>query len=97
MWISPLEIETTLLEHDAVKECAVVGIPVDGLTQPCAFIVLAAGQFDTVQLVKELQTHTKSRLAPHKYPREIIFVEALPKTASGKIDRNTLAKLRQES
>lgn len=97
MWISPLEIETTLLEHHAVKECAVVGIQVDGLTQPCAFIVLAAGQSDTVQLVKELQAHTKSQLAPHKYPREVIFVDALPKTASGKIDRNTLAKLKQKN
>ena len=47
IWISPLEIETCLLEHEAVQECAVVGVQVDGLTQPCAYIVLAQGQLES--------------------------------------------------
>jgi len=90
MWISPLEIETCLLEHEAVQECAVVGIQDDGLTFPRAYIVLAANQFDAPQLVGQLQQYAKSRLAPHKYPREIFFIAGLPKTASGKLDRKSL-------
>lgn len=96
MWVSPLEIENCLLAHEAVQECAVVGVEVNGLTQPCAYIVLATGQFDAIQLVEQLQLHVKTQLAPHKYPREILFVESLPKTGSGKIDRTALAQLKRQ-
>jgi benzoate-CoA ligase family protein len=92
MWVSPLEIESSLLEHDAVQECAVVGIEVDGLTQPCAYIVLAAGQSGGAELIETLQMHVRTRLAPHKYPRQVRFVESLPKTSSGKIDRGALTR-----
>ncbi len=97
IWISPLEIESCLLEHEAVQESAVVGVQVEGLTQPCAFIVLSKRQLEEVQLVEQLQTYVKSQLAPHKYPREIVFIDALPKTTSGKIDRNSLTKIKQKN
>jgi benzoate-CoA ligase family protein len=85
IWVSPFEVESALASHEAVLECAVVGHDdADGLTKPKAFVVLKA---DVTVEVHELQAFVKSRLAPYKYPRWIELVTALPKTATGKIQR----------
>ena len=91
--IGPFDIEHALIEHPAVVESAAVGKP-DPLRGEIvtAFVVLAAGYEPTEQLKRELQEHVKQTTAPYKYPREIEFVEALPKTISGKIRRIELRK-----
>lgn len=87
-YVSPIEIESALIEHPAVLECAVVGkTDVDGLTKTAAYVVLNGAQAGTPALIDELKAFVKSRLTPHKYPREILFVSDLPKTATGKIQR----------
>jgi benzoate-CoA ligase len=86
-YVSPVEVEMTLVQHDAVLEAAVTGIERDGLVKTCAFVVLKRGIAGHPALVAELQAFTKARLAPHKYPRKIVFVDDLPKTATGKIQR----------
>jgi benzoate-CoA ligase family protein len=84
-WVSPLEIESCLLSHKAVLECAVVGAHDDeGLMKPKAFVIRRPGS--SVE-VAELQTLVKERLQPYKYPRWVEFVDELPKTASGKVQR----------
>jgi benzoate-CoA ligase family protein len=84
-WVSPLEIESCLLSHPGVLECAVVGAADgDGLMKPKAFVVRTAAA--DVQ-AEELQALVKERLQPYKYPRWVTFVDELPKTASGKIQR----------
>jgi 4-hydroxybenzoate-CoA ligase len=98
IWVSPVEVEATLLEHPAVLECAVVGeADAQGLVKPVAFVVLKERTEGAVMgsdgpptldaLARELQEHVKQRLAPYKYPRRVIFRDALPKTATGKIRR----------
>ncbi len=85
MYVSPFEVEATLLEHPAVLESAVIGkTDADGLVKTKAFVVLAQGGQASAE---ELQAFVKQRLAPHKYPRFIEFVDELPKTATGKIQR----------
>jgi benzoate-CoA ligase len=87
-YVSPIEVESALIAHPAVLECAVVGRPdSEGLTKTVAYVVLRAGQVPTEALCTELKAFVKGRLAPHKYPRDILFVEDLPKTATGKIQR----------
>lgn len=89
--IGPFEVESALVEHDAVVEAAVVGRADPERTQiVTAFVVLAAGRQGGDDLATELQTHTRELTAPYKYPREIHFVEELPKTISGKIRRSQL-------
>ncbi len=86
--VSPIEVEGTLTEHPAVLECAVVAYQDDAdLTKPKAFVVLHADAEPSDELVAELQEFVKSRIAPFKYPRRIEFSTALPKTATGKIQR----------
>jgi acetyl-CoA synthetase len=89
--IGPFEVESALLEHNAVQEAAVVGSPdvIRGLIVK-AFIVLAPGYTPSDALVRDLQNHVKKVTAPYKYPRSIEFVEILPKTISGKIRRSEL-------
>ena len=86
--IAGLEVEEALHRHPAVAECAVVGVP-DATRGNIvkAFVVLTRGVEGTAPLVKAMQDFVKADIAPYKYPREIAFVEALPKTASGKIQR----------
>jgi benzoate-CoA ligase len=85
IYVSPFEVEATLVQHPAVLEAAVIGVPdAEGLTKTKAFVVLKTGaQADEATL----KTFVKERLAPFKYPRQIAFVEELPKTATGKIQR----------
>ena len=86
--IGPFEVESALLEHDAVAESAVVGKPdLDRGQLVKAFVVLRAGHSGSDELARELQEHCKRVTAPYKYPREIEFVASLPKTRSGKIRR----------
>ena len=88
MWVSPAEVEAALVGHDSVLEVAVVGREDEhGLTKPQAFVVVRPGVTASPALVEELQRYVKDRLAPYKYPRWIEFLEALPKTATGKIQR----------
>jgi 2-aminobenzoate-CoA ligase len=85
------EVEWALLAHPAVSECAVVGAPdPERGTVVKAYIVLASGRAGDIALVKELQDFVKQRIAPYKYPRVIEFLAALPKTATGKLQRKAL-------
>ena len=97
--IGPFEVESALLEHPAVMEAAVVGKDDPERTQiVCAFVILAPGNKASDQLTHELQDHVKRVTAPYKYPREIHYVEELPKTISGKIRRSELRRqLHQKS
>jgi acetyl-CoA synthetase/medium-chain acyl-CoA synthetase len=86
--IGPFEVESALMEHPAVAEVAVVGKPDPKRTEIVkAFVVLAAGYEGTDDLRVELQEHVKRTTAPYKYPREIEFLDELPKTVTGKIRR----------
>ena len=91
VWVSPFEVEATLVQHPSVLEAAVVGAPdAEGLTKTKAFVVLKAGaRVDE----DELKTFVKDRLAPYKYPRAIEFIAELPKTATGKIQRFRLREM----
>ena len=87
-WVSPFEVESTLLQHPAVLEAAVIGVEDEnGLTRPKAFVVLKRADQGGAALAEELKAFVKSRLAPVKYPRVVEFVPDLPKTATGKIQR----------
>ncbi|HOM23253.1 MAG TPA: AMP-binding protein, partial [Termitinemataceae bacterium] len=86
--IGPFEVESALLEHPAVLECAVTGVPDPDRGQVVkATVVLAKGWTASDELARELQEHVKETTAPYKYPRIIEFVSELPKTISGKIRR----------
>jgi benzoate-CoA ligase family protein len=90
----PADVEAILLEHPAVLESGVAGVPdKDGLLKPWAYVVLKDGHEGSEELVRELQLFVKTRTAPHKYPRAVKFVEDLPKTATGKIQRYKLREI----
>ncbi len=87
-YVSPFEVEATLVQHPAVLEAALIGITDDnGLTRPKAFVVLKERPASPEARAEELKTFVKARLAPHKYPRLLEFIDELPKTATGKIQR----------
>jgi len=89
--VSPLEVERILGEHPVVHECAVTGINVgEDKTITTAFVVLHQGRYELERLKQELLDYTHKRLAKYKCPREIIFLESLPKTVNGKIQRKVL-------
>ncbi|ADP69334.1 benzoate-CoA ligase family [Rhodomicrobium vannielii ATCC 17100] len=91
IWCSPFEIESTLIEHPTVFEVAVVGrSDGEGLVKPEAWIVLNDEARPTEALEDELRTFCKTKLAPYKFPRRFHFVDSLPKTATGKIQRYRL-------
>ncbi|PYO80848.1 MAG: benzoate-CoA ligase family protein, partial [Gemmatimonadetes bacterium] len=84
------EVENCLLQHPAVKEVAVVGVVGEhGLVKPHAFVVVKEPRQG---LAEELQAFVRERLEPYKYPREVIFLDALPRTHLGKVDRARLRR-----
>ena len=90
-WVSPVEVESALIEHPAVLEAGVVGAEDDdGLTKPLAFVVLKDVKQASSTLEGDLKELVKNRLAPFKYPRWVTFLPDLPKTATGKIQRYQL-------
>jgi benzoate-CoA ligase len=95
IYVSPFEVESTLMQHDAVLEAAVIGKEdADGLTKTKAFVVLKAGKTTDET---ELKAFVKERLAAYKYPRFIEFIAELPKTATGKIQRFKLRDLEKHA
>ena len=89
------EVESALLLHPAVAECGVVGMPDEDRGQIVqAFVVLKAGHTGNETMARELQEHVKQTIAPFKYPRKVVFMEALPRTETGKLQR---FRLRQQS
>src|SRR5213082_869229 len=98
IWVSPVEIENTLVEHPAVQEAGVIGRrDADDLEKPMAYVVLAAGQQPSAELARELQDFVRSKIAEYKRPRWIEFVETLPKTATGKTQRFKLRQAASEA
>jgi benzoate-CoA ligase family protein len=95
VWVSPIEIECTLLEHSAVLEAAVVGRKdQDALVKPVAYVVLRQGHVPAPDLAGQLQEFVATRLASYKRPRWVEFLPALPKTATGKVQRFKLRTAR---
>jgi len=91
IYVSPIEVEAALITHPAVLEAAVIGRSDGaGLVKPHAYVVLRPGHAASNALAESLQQHVKTRLAPYKYPRSIEFIDDLPKTATGKIQRYKL-------
>jgi len=94
VWVSPFEVDEAMIAHQAVLEAAVIGRQdLDGLVKPKAFVILREGDWDTEALVTELQAHVKARIGVWKYPRWVEFVDTLPKTATGKIQRFRLREV----
>ena len=88
LWVSPIEVENALMEHPAVLEAAVTGqADADGLIKPKAYVILNTGHHGANGLARELQDFVKGSLVPYKYPRWVEFVDDLPKTVTGKIQR----------
>jgi benzoate-CoA ligase family protein len=93
-WVYPLEVELCLAEHPEVRECAVFAVELpDRRMTLRAVVVMNARAFDESDATRMLQDFVKAKLLPYKYPREIRFVDELPKTGTGKIDRQALIKL----
>jgi benzoate-CoA ligase len=96
IYVSPFEVEAALLTHEAVLEAAVVGdADEQKLVKPRAYVVVKPGVRTDAALADALQAHVKARLAPYKYPRWIEFIDELPKTATGKIQRFKLRAHRE--
>jgi acetyl-CoA synthetase len=93
-WVYPLEVELCLAEHPAVRECAVFAaeLPDRRMTLK-AVVVMNDRGFDAGNATKMLQDFVKAKLLPYKYPREISFIEELPKTGTGKIDRQAVMRM----
>lgn len=93
-WVYPLEVELCLVEHADVRECAVFAheLP-DRRMSLKAVVVMNGTAHDAQETTKRLQDYVKAKLLPYKYPREIVFVDELPKTGTGKIDRQALMKM----
>jgi benzoate-CoA ligase family protein len=93
-WVYPLEVELCLTEHPEVRECAVFAaeLPDRRMTLK-AVVVMNGGAFDKGETTKTLQDFVKAKLLPYKYPREITFIDELPKTGTGKIDRQAVMRM----
>jgi len=93
-WVYPLEVELCLAEHPEVRECAVYAaeLPDRRMTLK-AVVVLNGGACDEGDATRRLQDFVKAKLLPYKYPREILFIEELPKTGTGKIDRQAVMRM----
>jgi benzoate-CoA ligase family protein len=97
LWVSPIELESALMEHPAVAESAVVGISVDGFTKIKAFVITKGDAIAGDALATELQEHCKARLQRFQYPHLVEFVQELPKTVTGKIQRYKLREPTREA
>lgn len=96
IYVSPIEVERTIMKHDSVLECGVVGKKDDNdLIKPKAFVVLKNGYQPSPELAKEIKDFVKEQIAHYKYPRWVQFVSDLPKTATGKIQRFKLRDLEE--
>jgi len=94
--IGPSEVENCLVKHPAVANAAVVPKPdAERGALVKAFVVVAVGHVASAELVRELQAHVRGKLAPYEYPKEIEFIDALPMTTTGKVQRRVL-RLREE-
>ena len=92
-WLSPKELENCLLEHEAVRDVAVVGVKTeDGLVKPGAFVIPGEGVGGSTELARALQEWARDRLEPYKYPRSVVFVDDFPRTHLGKVDRGALSR-----
>jgi benzoate-CoA ligase family protein len=93
-WVYPLEVELCLAEHPEVRECAVYAaeLPDRRMTLK-AVVVMNNGAFDAAEATRALQDYVKAKLLPYKYPREIAFIDELPKTGTGKIDRQAVMRI----
>ena len=92
-WVYPLEVELCLADHPMVRECAVLAVEgADRLTALKAYVVLDDGSNGSEDTTRVLQDYVKGRLLPYKYPRTVVYLNELPKTGSGKIDRQSLVK-----
>jgi 2-aminobenzoate-CoA ligase len=88
------EVESALLQHPAVAECGVVGVPDEDRGQIVqAFVVTKPGHLPGPELAEALQEHVKQTIAPFKYPRKVVFVDTLPRTETGKLQRFKLRQL----
>ena len=97
MWVSPIEVENALLGDERIAEAAVVGMTDDaGLVKPIAYVVLTAGIQPHPEIAKAIEEAVRARLVHYKCPREFHFVEALPKTVTGKIQRYLLRDRRDK-
>ena len=92
LWVSPVEVENTLGDHEAVVEVAAVGVDIEGLTRIKAYVVLREDHEGSDELVEELQEWSKENLKRYQYPHIVEFIEELPKTTTGKIQRFKLRK-----
>jgi benzoate-CoA ligase family protein len=93
-WVYPLEVELCLAEHPDVRECAVVAFELpDRRMTLKAVVVMNSRAFDEGEATRMLQDYVKAKLLPYKYPREIKFIDELPKTGTGKIDRQALLRI----
>src|SRR5437868_7175701 len=93
-WVYPLEVELCLADHPDVRECAVFAaeLPDRRMTLK-AVVVMTAGAFSESDTAKRLQDYVKTKLLPYKYPREVLFIDELPKTGTGKIDRQSVMRM----
>ena len=93
-WVYPLEVELCLAEHPEIRECAVFAaeLPDRRMTLK-AVVVMNNGAFDEGETTKMLQDFVKAKLLPYKYPREVRYLDELPKTGTGKIDRQALLRI----
>lgn len=95
--VSPYEVESCLLKHPEVKDCAVVGADSgEGLLKLCAYLVIRDKNLANASLADELKSFVKSKLAAYKYPRNVVFLDELPKNAQGKVDRKALKNFMPE-
>ncbi|MBI5520621.1 MAG: benzoate-CoA ligase family protein [Desulfovibrio sp.] len=92
-FVSPVQVEEALREHPAVLECAVAAMLVDGLVRPCAHVVPAAGAEPGTRLAAELLRFARERLEPQQCPVRVLFVDELPRTSTGKVQRFRLRQL----
>jgi acetyl-CoA synthetase len=93
-WVYPLEVELCLADHPEIRECAVFAAELPDRRMTLKAVVVMNGRsFDQSATTRRLQDYVKGKLLPYKYPREVIFIDELPKTGTGKIDRQALLKM----